>query len=83
MRTLGSEIVRRHVGRILNGPETAQPHVYTRHEWLKWLTVNDFIVAYGPNEEEILKDILSYEHKAVKFVLIDDSNGWYLCVGKP
>jgi len=81
MKTLSERILDAHTSKS-NGETVCPPHVYTRHEWIKWLSSHDYVIEYAADEDKILQELLHTENRYVKFVLLDDLD-WFLCVGKP
>ena len=81
MKTLSERILDAHTSKS-QGETFCPPHVYTRHEWIKWLSSHDYVIEYAADEDKILQELLHTENRYVKFVLLDDLD-WFLCVGKP
>jgi len=82
MKTLAQRILDAHLSKSV-GQWYCPPHVYTRHEWIKWLSTHDFVIEYSKDETGHLQELLNADERYVKFVLIDNATGWFLCVGKP
>ena len=81
MKTLAQRIMDTHVS-MDGGRHYCPPRVYTRHEWVKWLSSHDLVIEYAENEDKTLQELLHAENRYVKFVLLDDLD-WFFCVGKP